>query len=63
MAIPADVLPQRGPTRKQQEDANLHNKIDKMPTYRPSDETTEEKKSRKKAIKEERRVSLIDEAK
>ena len=60
MAIPADVLPQKGPTRKQlEEELYLNSKLEKIPMYRPKDETTEEKKSRKKAVKEERKVSFI----
>ncbi|KAJ8306209.1 hypothetical protein KUTeg_016754 [Tegillarca granosa] len=58
IGVPDDVLHKPGFTRKQIEQemrANL--RADRASTYRPKDETNEEKKSRKKAVKEERQVS------
>lgn len=55
IGVPDDVLNKPGFTRKQIEQemrANL--RADRASTYRPKDETNEEKKSRKKAVKEER---------
>lgn len=55
IGVPDDVLHKPGFTRKQIEQemrANL--RADRASTYRPKDETNEEKKSRKKAVKEER---------
>ena len=59
LGIPDDVLPERGPTLKQREEDNRVF-IERVPTYRPKDETNEEKKMRKQAIKEERRVSMFN---
>lgn len=55
MEIPEETLPTRGLTRKQLEelDAKI---IEQANTYRPTDETLEEKKARKQAVKEEKRV-------
>lgn len=55
IGVPDDVLHKPGFTRKQIEQemrANL--RADRASTYRPKDETNEEKKARKKAVKEER---------
>lgn len=55
IGVPDDVLHKPGFTRKQIEQemrANL--RADRAFTYRPKDETNEEKKARKKAVKEER---------
>ena len=55
--IPADVLPAPGLTRKQLEQPAQIKKNDCANTYRPRKETAEERRLRKQAIKEERRVS------
>ena len=57
LGIPAEVIEERGPTRKQiEKDEHLMSQLDPAPNYRPTEETTEEKRERKKAVKEERRV-------
>ena len=58
--IPAGTLPERGLTVKQVQ--NLEDEteeVERVPTYRPKDETAEEKKARKGAIKDERKVSRL----
>jgi len=59
LGLPNDVLPERGPTRRQQEQ-ETHVTIERVPTYRPKDETTEERKMRKQAIKEERKSRRVE---
>lgn len=54
--IPTDVLEQRGPTRKQLEQEETLVIRDPANTYRPKDESTDEKKARKQAVKEERKA-------
>lgn len=54
--IPEDSISTRGLTEKEiNMEMNQRNLTDKTCTYRPKDETLDEKKERKKAIKEERR--------
>ncbi|KAL3868962.1 hypothetical protein ACJMK2_041707 [Sinanodonta woodiana] len=56
LGIPDDSLPVRGLTKKQIEKGMRDKeRIDHASTYRPRDETLEEKKSRKLAIKQERK--------
>ncbi len=57
LGIPLDGIEKPGLTRKQIE-KDLHEtlKADRASTYRPPDETPEEKRERKQAIKEERKV-------
>ena len=55
--IPVDSLPAKGLTRRQLEaEEKAQRNADRVSTYRDKHETLEEKKARKKAIKEERRV-------
>ena len=55
--IPAGMLPERGLTLRQLEEQDSHRAGDQAPTYRPRDETPEERRARKEAVKQERRVS------
>lgn len=60
--IPLDVLPQRGPTAKQTECMQRINDSDlpRISTQpRSKDESKEDRKARKQAIKEERKVCFI----
>ena len=55
--IPSDVLPVRGLTARQIEQMNRRPAEIEVPTERPKNETLEEKKARKAAVKHARRVS------
>lgn len=58
--IPEDSIAGRGLSEQELElEMNQRNLTDKASTYRPKDETLDEKRERKKAIKEERRVSDV----
>ena len=58
IGIPDDVLPQRGLTLKQLErEERQQRQLNTAPTLRPKGETNEEKRARKQAVKEQRRVS------
>jgi len=59
LGVPDDVLPQRGPTRRQQEEEE-HRPMERVPTYRPKDESTEERKERKQSIKTERKARRVE---
>lgn len=59
LGLPNDVLPERGPTRRQQEQ-ETHVTVERVATYRPKDETTEERKARKQTIKDERKSRRIE---
>jgi len=56
LAIPDDVLPNRGPTVKQREKTEDCVLIEKAPTIRSKTEDTDEKRARKSAVKTERRL-------
>jgi len=56
LGIPDDVLPQRGPTLRQQEEELHITDIERASTYRPRDETAEEKRLRKQGVKQERKA-------
>ena len=57
IGIPADVFAERGPTLKQLEKEQRDQRmIEQAPTVRPKDESKEDKKARKQAVKEMRRV-------
>ena len=58
--IPAGTLPERGLTVKQVQALDDETEeVERVPTYRPKDETAEEKRARKAAIKDERKVSRL----
>ena len=58
--IPLNVLGSQGPTLKDIErEFGATDRSDLPNTHRPKDETAEEKKARKNAIKEHRKVILI----
>ena len=60
--MPVGVLPEKGLSLKQIErEMNAKNRADRACTYRPGDETTEERKARKQAVKEERKVRFMNE--
>lgn len=56
LAIPDDVLPNRGPTLKQREKTAESVLVEKAPTIRSKTEDTDEKRARKSAVKAERRL-------
>lgn len=61
LQIPKDSFEKPGMTRKQLEKEIHENlKADCASTYRPKDESLEEKRSRKQAVKQERKVWSID---
>ncbi|KAK3089237.1 hypothetical protein FSP39_002023 [Pinctada imbricata] len=61
IGIPHGVLDKPGITQKQlEEEMRASRKADMASTYRPKDETAEEKKLRKKAIKEERKDRRVE---
>ena len=55
--IPADSLAVK--ETKQRKEEKEETTIERAPTYRPHDETLEEKKDRKEAIKMERKVNNV----
>ena len=57
LGIPDDVLPQRGPTLRQQEEQLHVTDVERASTYRPKDESAEEKRMRKQAVKQDRKVN------
>lgn len=57
LMIPEGVLDQPGLTRKQiEQEMRESRRADKASTYRPKNETAEERKQRKQATKQERKV-------
>jgi hypothetical protein len=55
--LPKDVLPESGLTRKQlEQEMRASRRADKASTYRPRDETADEKRDRKEAVRDERKV-------
>lgn len=56
--IPEDSVAVRGLTIEEVNALNHRDRSDKASTFRPKDESTEERAMRKKAVKQERRVKL-----
>lgn len=54
--IPDDSIAVRGLTEAEINALNQRDRSDRASTYRPKDETTEERNERKKVIKQERKV-------
>ena len=60
IGIPDDVLPQRGLTLKQLEkEERAQRQFNTAPTVRPKGETAEDKRARKQAVREQRRVRMM----
>ncbi|XP_041356797.1 protein LTV1 homolog isoform X2 [Gigantopelta aegis] len=61
LGIPTDGISQRGLTKKQiEKEMRESRKADRTSTFRPQDETLEEKRARKLAIKEERKERRVE---
>lgn len=58
--LPEESVAVRGLTVAEINTLNHQDRSDKASTYRPKDETTEERAERKKAVKQERRVNILD---
>ena len=57
LGIPSEVLPAKGLTLKQLEkEERSQRQLTSAPTVRTKDETAEEKKARKQAVKQQRKV-------